>query len=43
MSSGKAMRAMFRDDKVVIAELDRFARASRGRNRKPKEEAEAAA
>jgi len=38
----KAMRAMFRDDKVVIAELDRFARANRGRNRKPKEDAEAA-
>jgi hypothetical protein len=37
----RAMRAMFRDDKVVIAELDRFARVSR-RSRRSKEEAEAA-
>jgi len=35
----KAARAMFRDDKVVLAELDRFNRANSGRPRKAEPEA----
>ena len=35
----KAMRAMFRDDKVVLAELDRFNRANSGKPRKAQPEA----
>ena len=35
----QAARAMFRDDKVVLAELDRFNRAHSGRPRKAQPEA----
>jgi len=35
----RAMRAMFRDDKVVTAELDRFNRANSGKPRKAQPEA----
>ena len=35
----KAARRMFLDDKAVIAELDRFGRASTGRPRKAQSEA----
>jgi len=38
----KAARGMFRDDKAVIAELDRFGRSNSGRPRKTPAESEAA-